>query len=195
MCNFVAVVIAVALLVEQRFELLHAVFAGGIKAEQITHHRGLAFIDNQMLVILLIPENAAVAKHDTGFDCLLMPEFNTRGEFAKLVLRDRRHDRKSKFGILVKRVDVVVLEKYADAPTEQFSCILQGIQRVPGKPRNFLRNNQVKRALLCISDHFVEVLSFLCGDARKSFIYITGDIRPCAIPFYQILIIRNLVIQ
>ena len=60
----VTVVIAVALLIEDRFKLFHAVFAGGIQTEQISHHRGLAFIDYKALVLFLVSKDSAVAKYN-----------------------------------------------------------------------------------------------------------------------------------
>ena len=118
MSNFVAVVITVSLFVKQRFELLHAVFACRVKPEQIAHHRCLAFVNDKAFFILSISEDTAVAKHHIGLDCLLMPEFDTRGELAKLILRDGGHNCKPKLCIFIKRIDVIVLEKYAHSPSE-----------------------------------------------------------------------------
>ena len=60
MGDLVAVVVAVALLVEQGLQLLHAVLARGVQAEQIPHHGGLGLVDDQPPVLLLVAEDAAV---------------------------------------------------------------------------------------------------------------------------------------
>ena len=64
MCDFVAVIITVALIVENLFKLLHTVFACSVKAEQITYHRCLALVDDKALILFLVTEDAAVAKHN-----------------------------------------------------------------------------------------------------------------------------------
>ena len=64
MGNFVAVVIAVALIVENLFKLLHTVFASSVKAEQITYHRCLALVYDKALVLFLVSEDTAVAKYN-----------------------------------------------------------------------------------------------------------------------------------
>ena len=64
MSNFVAVVIAVALIVENLFKLLHTVLARGVQTEQITYHRCLALVNDKSLILFLITEDAAVAKHN-----------------------------------------------------------------------------------------------------------------------------------
>ena len=54
-----------------------------------------------------------------------MPEFDSGGQLAKLVLRNRGHDCKAKLRILIEGIDVIVLEEYADAHIQKLSCVLQ----------------------------------------------------------------------
>ena len=76
-CNFVAVIVSIPLLIKQRFKLLHTILTRSIKSEQIPHHRSLSFIDNQSLAILFISEDTAITQNNARFDCLLMSEFYT----------------------------------------------------------------------------------------------------------------------
>lgn len=64
-----------------------------------------------MAIIFDISKDAAVARHYVLLDCLLMPKFHTGGQLVQLILCDGGHDGQTKFGVLVKGIDVVVLEK------------------------------------------------------------------------------------
>ena len=92
MGDFVAIMIAVALIPEDRFKLFHGVFAGSIALEEFADHWCFGFVDDQFSISFCISEDAAVAKHHVGFDRLLMTELHAARELAQLVLRDGGHD-------------------------------------------------------------------------------------------------------
>jgi len=193
--DLVAVVVAVALLVEQGLQLLHAVLTRGIQAEQIPYHGCLGLADDQPLILLLVAEDAAVAQHHVGFDGLLMPEFDTRGQLAKLVLGDGGHDGEAKLGALVQSIDVVVLEEYAHVVAQKLSRVLEGVQRVTGETGDLLGDDEIKGPVLGVRDHLVEVLAFLGRDARKPFVHVAGNKSLRAVLLDEILVVGNLVVQ
>ena len=90
--DFVAIVIAVALIPEDRFKLLHGIFAGSVTLKEFADHWRFGFVDDQSSVSFCVSEDAAVAKHHVGFDCLLMTELHAARELAQLVLCDGGHD-------------------------------------------------------------------------------------------------------
>ena len=75
--DFLAVVVAIAFFPEQRFQLLHGVFAGRVEFKQFPHHRRFRFINDQLSVRFCVAENAAVAEYDARLDGLLVTEFHT----------------------------------------------------------------------------------------------------------------------
>ena len=77
MRDFLAVVVAIAFFPEQRFQLLHGVFAGRVKFKQFAHHRRFRFVNDQLSVRFCVAENAAVAEYDARLDGLLVTEFHT----------------------------------------------------------------------------------------------------------------------
>ena len=77
MRDFLSVVIAIAFFPEQRFQLLHGVFAGRVEFKQFPHHRRFRFINDQFPVRFCVAENAAVAEYDARLDGLLVTEFHT----------------------------------------------------------------------------------------------------------------------
>lgn len=48
-------------------------------------------------------------------------------------MRDRRHDGQAQFGILIERVDVVVLEEYTDTVAQKLARVLDRVERVSGE--------------------------------------------------------------
>ena len=191
--NFLAVVVTVSLFPEQGFQLLHGVFVGGIQLKQLPHHHGLLLVDDQASVILDVAEDAAVTQHHVLLDRLLMPKFHTGGQLSQLVLRNGGHDGQAKFRVLVKGVDVVVLEKDADSRIQQLSGILDGVQRITGKTGDFLCDDKIKLTGLGIVHHAVEVLTALGGDTGQPLVDISRHKCPrCVLPD-KVLIVANLI--
>ena len=124
-----------------------------------------------------------------------MTEFHTRGQLAQFILRDRRHDGQSQFGILIECVDVVVLEEYTDAVAQKLARVPNGIKRVSGKAGNFLGDNQIELTFSGVLDHAVKVLTFLRRDTRKPLVNVPRHECPREIPSDQILIVGNLIAQ
>ena len=93
-----------------------------------------------------------------------MPEFDSGGQLAKLVLCNRGHDREAKLRILIEGIDVIVLEEYADAHIQKLSCVLQRVESVTGKSGDLLGDDEVEHSFFCICNHLVEMFSFLRGD-------------------------------
>src|SRR5699024_10099983 len=110
-----AVEVAVALLPEQRLQLLHAVLVRGVELEELAHHRRLFLVDNEPSVVLLVAKDTAVAEHDVLLYRLLMAEFHAARELTQFVLRYRGHYREAQLAVLVEGVDVVVLEEHTHA--------------------------------------------------------------------------------
>ena len=111
-CDLIAVVIPIALVPKDLFNLLHWVFAGSIEFEQFADHGGFCFVYYQSAISFRIPEDTAVAEYDAWFDCLLVAEFYTRRQLAQLVLRNRRHDGQAQFRIFIECIDVVILKEH-----------------------------------------------------------------------------------
>ena len=193
--DFLAVVIAIALFPEQRFQLLHRVFAGRVKFKQFPHHRRFRFVNDQLPVRFCVAENAAVAEYDARLDGLLVTEFHTRGQLAQLVLRDRRHDGQAQFGILIERVDVVVLEEYTDTVAQKLARVLDRVERVSGEAGDFFGDDQVELAFGGVFDHAVEVFALFRGDTGQALVNVPRHECPREIPSDQILIVGNLIAQ
>ena len=124
-----------------------------------------------------------------------MPEFDSGGQLAKLVLCNRGHDCKAKLRILIEGIDVIVLEEYADTHIQKLSCVLQRVESVTGESGDLLGDDEVEHSFFCICNHFVEMFSFLRGDTRKSFVNVAGHVSPFFIFLYEFFVIRYLVIE
>ena len=124
-----------------------------------------------------------------------MTEFHTRGQLAQFILRDRRHDGQSQFGILIERIDVVVLEEYTDAVAQKLARVLDGVKRVSGEAGDFFGDDQVELAFGGVLDHAVKVLTFLRRDTRKPLVNVPRHECPREIPSDQILVVGNLIAQ
>ena len=79
-----------------------------------------------------------------NLDGLLMAEFHAAAELAKLVLGDTGHDGQTKLGVLVKGVDVVILEEHPYTGGQELPGVPDGVQGITGKTGNFLGNDQVE---------------------------------------------------
>ena len=124
-----------------------------------------------------------------------MTEFHTRGQLAQLVLRDRRHDGQAQFGILIERVDVVVLEEYTDAVAQKLARVLDGVKRVSSEAGDFFGDNQIELTFGGILDHAVEVFALFRGDTGQALVNVPRHECPREIPSDQILIVGNLIAQ
>ena len=125
--------VTVPLFQEQCFKLFHGVFVSSIQFKQLPNHHRLIFIYNQTAILFDISKDAAVAQHYILLNGLLMPEFHTGGQLAEFILCDGGHDGQTKFGVLVKGIDVVVLEKDTYSRIQELSGILDRVQRITGK--------------------------------------------------------------
>ena len=195
MGNFFTVQVPVALVPEQGFNLLHGVFAGGVKLEQFPHHGGLVLVDDQALILLAVAENPVVAQHHAVFDGLLVAEFYPAGQFSQLILGDGGHDGQPQLRVLVEGIDVVVLEKDADPVAQKLAGKLDGVQGIAGETGDFLGNYQVKFVLGRVVDHAVEVFPAFGGDAGQALVDIPGHKGPGDVFLDEILVILNLVAQ
>ena len=122
-----------------------------------------------------------------------MTEFYTRGQLAQLVLRDTGHDGQPKLAVLVQRVDIVILEEYADTVAKKLARVLDRIKRVSGKAGDFFRNNKVKTVFLSIIYHAVEVLALLRRNAGQALVNVPRHKCPRLILTNQVFIVGNLV--
>ena len=194
-CNTPAIMVTVAFLPEQGFNLLHAVLVGRIELEQLAHHRGFLFIDHQTLIVLAIAENAAVAQYNTVFNRLLMPEFDAAGQLAQLVLRNTGHDGQAKLRVLLKGIDIVILKEDAHPGGKQVTGELDAVQRIAGESCDLLGDDQVKQARFAVLDHAMEVFTFLCCHAGKAFVDIAVYKYPCIVALDKVAVVPDLVIQ
>ena len=124
-----------------------------------------------------------------------MTEFHTRGQLAQLVLRDRRHDGQAQFGILIERVDVVVLEEYTDTVAQKLARVLDRVERVSGEAGDFFGDDQVELTFSGVLDHAVKVLTLLRRDTGQALVNVPRHECPREIPSDQILIVGNLIAQ
>ena len=115
MGDLFAVVVAVSFFPEQGLQLFHGIGVGGVALKELPHHGGLPLVDDQPPIVFDVAEDAAVAQYDVLLDGLLVAEFDTGAKLPQLVLCDAGHDGQPQFRILIEGVDVVVLEKHADA--------------------------------------------------------------------------------
>ena len=99
-----------------------------------------------------------------------MSPSHTGGDFSRLVLRDRRHDRKAELRILIERVDAVVLEIHRYAVCEKLSRVLNAVERVTGESRDLFGDDHIKLAVERIVDHLVELLALLRRHARDALV-------------------------
>ena len=192
---FLAVVVTVSLFPEQCFKLFHGVFIGGIQFKQLPNHHSLIFIYNQTAIIFDISKDTAVAQHYILLDGLLMPKFHTGGQLAEFILCDGGHDGQAKFRVLIKGIDVVVLEKNADSRIQQLSGILDGVQRIASKTGDFLCDNKIKFTGFCIIHHAIEILTAFGGNTGQSLVNISRHECPRSVLPDEILVITDLVAQ
>lgn len=116
-----------------------------------------------------------------------MPEFYPVGKFTRLILYDAGYDGQMNPAVLIEYVDVVAQEEYAYASVQQFSSILDEIERVADKAADFLGDDEIKYPGLAVTHHVVEVfLVFGIGDG-KLLVDISLDIFPDGIFVDQVL--------
>ena len=124
-----------------------------------------------------------------------MPEFHTGTELPQFVLCDGGHDGQTKLGVLVKGIDVVVLEKDTDSRIQELSGILDRVQRIASKTGDFLCDNKIKFTGFCIIHHAIEILTVLGGDTGQSLVNISRHECPRSVLPDEILVITDLVAQ
>ena len=124
-----------------------------------------------------------------------MTEFYAVAELAQFVLGDGGHDGQPQLGVLIKGVDIVILEEYAHAAAEKLPGKLNGVQRIAGKTGDLLGDDKVKGTLRRVIDHAVEVLAALGGDAGQALVNVAGDKRPRGVPADEVLVVLDLVAQ
>ena len=190
-----SVVVAVALFTEQVFDLLHAVMVGGVQCEQLAHHGCFGFVNDKALAVLAIAENTAVAEDNVVFDRLLMAEFDAARQLTQFILRDAGHDGESQLGILVERVDVVVLEENADAGGKQLARVADAVERVAGKTSDLLGENKVEFVVLRVLHHALKVVALARRHAGQTFVDIAVDERPCRIAGDIVAVVADLVVE
>mgnify|MGYP007129654750 CR=1 FL=1 len=108
---------------------------------------------------------------------------------------DGGHDGQPQLGILIKGVDIVVLEENAYAAAKKLPCELNGVQCVAGETGDLLGDDKIKGILRRVIDHTVEVLAALGGDAGQALINVAGDKRPRGVPADEVLVVLDLVAQ
>ena len=193
--NLVAVMVAVALIPEDRLDLLHGVLSASIQLEQFPDHLCLLLIDGQPPAVFHIAEDTAVTQNHLVLDGLLMTKLDTAGKLAQLVLCDRGHNRQPELRIFVQGVDIVILKKHAYTAAEKLTGVLDGVQCVSCKTGNFLGDHKVKFVLCGILNHPVEILTFLGGNAGQTFINVTGNESPVTVALDQLVVIGYLIAQ
>ena len=193
--DFFAVVVAVALFPEQVFNLLHAVMVGGVQCEQLANHGCLGFVNDKALAVLSIAENAAVAEDNIVFDRLLMAEFDAAGQLAQFILRNAGHDGEAQLGVLVERVDVVVLEENAYACGKQLARIADAVERVAGKTGDLLGEDEVEFVVLRVLHHALKVVALARRHAGQTFVDIAVDERPGRVAGDIVAVVANLVVE
>ena len=193
--DFFAVVVAVALLVEERLNLLHGVFPGGVQLEEPPDHGGLLLVDDQSPVVLGVAEDPVVSQDHVVLDGLLMAEFDTAAELAQLILSDAGHDGQPQLRVLVEGVDVVVLEEHAHPGGQQLPGVLDGVQGVSGKAGDLLGDDQVEQPCLGVLHHPMEVVPLFGGGRRQALVNVARHKGPGAVAPDQILIVGDLVAQ
>ena len=85
----------------------------------------------------LIAENISVAVEHFIHAADLLSRLHTLGNFAALVLRERRHNGKAKFSVSVHRPDVVLHEIHLDVDIFELSRRHKGIDGISRKPAHF----------------------------------------------------------
>ena len=156
---------------------------------------GLGFVNNQTAIIFGISKNPAVSQNDLILNGLLMAEFHTAAQLAKLILGDGGHDGKAKLGIFIQGVDVVILEENTHTVTQQLTGKLDGVQGVAGKSGNFLGDDKIKFVLSSILNHTVEILTLFRGDAGQPLVNITGNKSPVFVALNEIFVVGDLIAQ
>ena len=124
-----------------------------------------------------------------------MPEFHTGGQLTEFILCDGGHDGQTKLRVLVKGVDIIVLEKDTDSRIQELSGILDGVQRIASKTGDFLCDNKIKFTSLGIIHHAIEILTAFGGDTGQSLVNISRHECPRSVLPDEILVITDLVAQ
>lgn len=132
--------------------------------------------------------------------------FDILGDRPGFLLRIRRKQGKHKFPVLPQRMDILLLKIHIHPNQPELPDRLQCRDRIPGKPRNGLRNDQVDIPGPAFRQHLLELaapvlrpgnrLVTLCQEQDlKYFIFFKKQTRasplnhghPCALLFYPTL--------
>ena len=124
-----------------------------------------------------------------------MAKFHTARQLAQFILGDSGHDGQAQFGVLVKGVDVVVLEEHPYSGAEQLPGVEDGVQGVSGETGDFLGDDKVKESRLTVLHHAVEVLPLLGGGGGQTLVYIAWHILPGGIFADELLVVAHLIAQ
>ena len=193
--DFSAVVVAVAFFPEQVFDLLHAVMVSSVQPEQLAHHGRLGFVNDEPPAVLSVSEDAAVAENNIVFYRLLVAELDAARQLAQLVLRDAGHDGEAQLGVLVERVDVVVLEKNADACGKQLARVADAVECISGETGDLLGEDEVKFVVLRVLHHALKVVALARGHAGKTLVNVAVDERPCRVAGDIVAVVADLVVE
>ena len=176
---------------EHVFDLLHAVMVSSVQLEQLAHHGSLVFVNDKAPAVLSIAKNAAVAEDNIVFYRLLVAEPDAARQLAQLVLRDAGHDGEAQLGVLVERVDVVVLEENADACGKQLARVADAVECIAGETGDLLGEDEVKFVVLRV----LKVVALARGHAGKTLVNVAVDERPCRVAGDIVAIVANLVVE
>ncbi len=124
-----------------------------------------------------------------------MAEFDAARKLAQLVLRDAGHDGKAQLGVLVERVDVVVLEKNADACGEQLARVPDAVERVARETGDLLGEDEVEFVVLRVLYHALKVVALARRHTGKTFVDIAVNEDPRRIAADEIAVVADLVVE
>ena len=124
-----------------------------------------------------------------------MTEFDAAGQLAQFILRNAGHDGEAQLGVLVERVDVVVLEENADAGGKQLARVADAVERVAGKTGDLLGEDEVEFVVLRVLHHALKVVALARRYAGQTFVDIAVDERPGRVAGDIVAVVANLVVE
>ena len=149
-----------------------------IALENLAHNGGFRLDHFQALPGLVVAIEVVLPEEDAVFLGALEAEAGAFGDFAHFVLCDGGHDGKAELGVAVKGVDIVVLEKHADAAAQQFAGVADAVEGIPSEAADFFGDDEVEPALLRVCDHLQELFALGGGGTGNAFVDVAACERP-----------------
>ena len=166
-----------------------------IQREDLPHDGGLLRHDE--ITSILIALIAVELRPPRPSLLIAFPDAPSRVQRDRtaLLLRERGEDRQEHLRKCCPGVDMVVLKDQMDAHLVEVPDIGQTLQRVPGEPRDALRDDQVYPSCLTVRDHFQELPALCNARPRQALIGVDPRELPPRLTLDHVRVGLDLVLE